>query len=169
MPPGLRRRHSELPFAGPPGLSTRWCWPHWPCYMQRCCHLVVAVGHCPEPGSPLEKGLGALPKAPHCAEPDPGPAGRPCLSLIAGIKTLRSHSGAAAQTQERGTRALLLELLSGRQRAPLRAGRAIPEAELGSLKLPRSWRGSAPGWVSDAEAVLDGGGTIHDNMFGTFP
>ena len=42
-------------FCGSFLLSTQRRWPHWPWDMEYCCHLVVTVGHCPEPESPLER------------------------------------------------------------------------------------------------------------------
>lgn len=52
--PWLRVAHPGL-FCGSFLLSTQRRWPHWPWDMEYCCHLVVTVGHCPEPQSLLER------------------------------------------------------------------------------------------------------------------
>lgn len=112
--------------------------------------LLPPCGHCRTlsratvtPGEGGDEMGGGLSEVPAMSQQDhPRPVGRSCFSSTAGIKALWPHSGAAAQTQERSPRALLWEpRLSGRQPAPVRAGKAILEAELGSLKL----QGSAPG------------------------
>lgn len=77
--------------------------------MQRCCHLVVILGHCPESLPLLRWGVPGESSTNHPWSAEPA---RPL--------------GAAAQAWQSGTKALSQELgLSWRQQAPWRAG--VPE------------------------------------------